>query len=150
MRSRAHPRMMDGLRALGDHGDWIEGLDPLSRSTCFYLGPESTKRPEVLRYGSRIDRIELSGRVLVAEPGVEEVGFDHVFWFLPPFGPYPKELAETAPLNAEVPATVDGAGLNQAFANLRRLMEINPEATFDLRLKDASEFGFLLEEVGGR
>ncbi len=135
-RCRSHPRMMDGLRALGDHADWIEGLDPASRSTCFYLGPESANRPEVLRYGSRIERIELSGKVLVADPGVEEEGFDHVLWFLPPFGPYPKELAETAPLNAEVPAEADDAGIAQGLANLKRLMEANPDAAFDLRVKN--------------
>ncbi|KUK43814.1 MAG: tRNA guanosine(15) transglycosylase TgtA [Methanothrix sp.] len=148
-RCRSHPQMMDGLRALGSHADWIEGLDPASRSTCFYLGPESAKRPEVLRYGSRIDRIELSGRVLVADPGlVEEIEeFDHVLWFLPPFGPYPKELAETAPLNAEVPTAADDAGIAQATANLMRVMEKNPNATFDLRLKDASKYGFQLKEV---
>jgi len=149
-RCRSHPRMMDGLRALGSHADWIEGLDPASRSTCFYLGPESAKRPEVLRYGSKIDRIELSGRVLVTDPGVDEAGFDRILWFLPPFGPYPKELAETAPLNAEVPAAADEAGRAQAIANLRRLVEINPEAAFDLRLKDASLYGPQLEEVGGK
>ncbi len=149
-RCRSHPRMMDGLRALGDHAGWIEGLDPASRSTCFYLGPESAKRPEVLRYGSRIDRIELSGRVLVADPGVEEEGFDHVLWFLPPFGPYPKEMAETAPLNAEVPTAADGAGIAQALANLKRLMEANPAATFDLRLKDLARGLPELDEGGGR
>ncbi|MGC9515493.1 tRNA guanosine(15) transglycosylase TgtA [Methanocrinis sp.] len=149
-RCRSHPRMMDGLRALTSHAGWIEGLDPASRSTCFYLGPESARRPEVLRYGSRIDRIELAGRVLVADPGVEEEDFDHVLWFLPPFGPYPKELAETAPLNAEVPAEADEAGIAQALANLRSLMEDNPHATFDLRLKAADEYGLELEEVSGR
>lgn len=135
-RCRSHPRMVDGLRALGSHAGWIEELDPVSRSTCFYLGPESAKRPEVLRYGSRIDRIELSGRVLVADRGVDEEGYDHVLWYLPPFGPYPKELAETAPLNSEVPQAFDEAGLSQAHANLKRLMEANPAATFEVRLRD--------------
>ncbi len=149
-RSRSHPRMLDGLRALASHADWIEELDPASRSTCFYLGPESAKRPEVVRYGSRIERIELEGRVLVADLGFEEEGFDHILWFKPPFGPYPKELAETAPLNAEVPAEADEAGVAQALANLKRLMEANPGATFDLRLKDVPQEGSALEEVGGR
>jgi len=149
-RCRSHPRILDGLRALASHADWIEELDPASRSTCFYLGPESAKRPEVVRYGSRIERIELEGRVLVADPGFEEEGFDHILWFKPPFGPYPKELAETAPLNAEVPAAVDNAGVAQALANLKRLMEANPGATFDLRLKDFPQGESALEEVGGR
>jgi 7-cyano-7-deazaguanine tRNA-ribosyltransferase len=142
--------MLDGLRALASHADWIEELDPASRSTCFYLGPESAKRPEVVRYGSRIERIELEGRVLVADPGFEEEGFDHILWFKPPFGPYPKELAETAPLNAEVPAEADEAGVAQALANLKRLMEANPGATFDLRLKDFPQGESALDEVGGR
>jgi len=149
-RCRSHPRILDGLRALASHADWIEELDPASRSTCFYLGPESAKRPEVVRYGSRIERIELEGRVLVADPGFEEEGFDHILWFKPPFGPYPKELAETAPLNAEVPAAVDNAVVAQALANLKRLMEANPGATFDLRLKDFPQGESALEEVGGR
>ena len=135
-RCRSHPRILDGLRALGSHARWIEGLDPVSRSTCFYLGPESALRPEVLRYGSRIERIELSGRVLVADRGVDEEGFDHILWFSPPFGPYPKELAETAPLNSEVPEASDEAGLFEAHANLRRLMKANPTATFEVRLRD--------------
>jgi len=135
-RARSHPKMIDGLRALIPHAGWIETLDPAARSTCFYLGPESAARPEVLRYGARIERIELSGRVLVADRGVQEDGFDQILWFVPPFGPYPQELAETAPLNAEVPAEADGAGIAQALANLKRLMEANPSATFEIRLKD--------------
>jgi len=148
-RARSHPRMIDGLRALASHGSWIEGLDPAARSTCFYLGPESAMRPEVLRYGSRIERIQLSGRVLVADRGADEEGFDHVLWFLPPFGPYPKELAETAPLNAEVPAEADGAGIAQALANLKRLMEANSDATFEIRLKEMPP-GWADLEGGGR
>jgi len=152
-RCRSHPRMVDGLRALASTAGWIETLAPASRSTFFYLGPESAKRPEVLRYGSRMDRIELSGRVLVAKPGVvakETKEFDHVLWFLPPFGPFPKELAETAPLNAQVPAEADEAGIAQAHANLGRLMEANPGATFDLRLGDLSRRSSELEEVEAR
>jgi 7-cyano-7-deazaguanine tRNA-ribosyltransferase len=141
MRCRSHPRILDGLRALATHASWIEELDPVSRSTCFYLGPESAVRPEVLRYSARIERIELSGRVLVAEPGIDEEGYDQVLWFTPPFGPYPKELAETAPLNSEVPKASDEAGLFEAHANLRRLMEANPDATFELRLKDPPGWG---------
>ena len=106
-------------------------------------------RPEVLRYGSRIERIQLSGRVLVADRGADEEGFDHVLWFLPPFGPYPKELAETAPLNAEVPAEADGAGIAQALANLKRLMEANSDATFEIRLKEMPP-GWADLEGGGR
>jgi len=139
MRCRSHPRMMDGLRALCRQSRWLEQLDPISKSTPFYLGPESARRPEVIRYGSRLDRIKLEGQVLVTDPGIEtdsdKEEFDHVLWFKPPFGPYPKELAETYPLNAEVPLEQDHAALEQAHKNMERLIEANPHTEFILRTK---------------
>ena len=146
-RCRAHPRMLDGLRALSCQSRWLEELDPASKSTLFYLGPESAKRPEVIRYGSRLDRFELEGSVLVADPGTDDASFDHVFWFKPPFGPYPKELAETYPLNAEVPEEADPASVEQALENLKRLIAGNPKAEFALRLKSLPNIGPSLEEV---
>lgn len=137
-RCRAHPRMVDGMRAICDQSRWLERLDPVSKSTPFYLGPESVARPVVIRYGSRIGRIELKGDVLVTDSREEEVvaeGFDHVLRFKPPFGPYPPELAETSPLNAEVPEETDPVAMEEALSNLRTLIEANPGARFTLRLR---------------
>ena len=139
-RCHAHPRMVDGMRAICDQSRWLERLDPVSKSTPFYLGPESVARPVVIRYGSRIGRIELKGDVLVTDSREEEgaaEGFDHVLRFKPPFGPYPSELAETSPLNAEVPEETDPVAMEEGLSNLRTLMEANPGARFTLRLRSA-------------
>lgn len=136
IRCRSHPRMLDGLTALAHHGRWLEGLDAISKSTFFYLSPESASRPEVMRYGTRLDRLMLQGKVLITdESNPDKEGFDHVLHFKPPFGPYPPELSETYPLNAEVPSEPDQTAIDQALLNVRRLMEINPEVSFSLRLR---------------
>jgi 7-cyano-7-deazaguanine tRNA-ribosyltransferase len=58
-----------------------------------------------------------------------------VLHFKPPFGPYPPELSETYPLNAEVPADPDQAAIDRALLNVKRLMESNPKVSFSLRLR---------------
>jgi len=135
-RCRSHPRMLDGFKRLVSKSDWIEKLDYNSKSTFFYLSPESAKRPEVMRYGSRIGRLKLNGNVLITDEidprDAEE--FDQVLKFKPPFGPYPAELSETYPLNAEVPDSPDRDAVDQAMRNTKMLMEANPDARFSLRL----------------
>ncbi|HUI39302.1 MAG TPA: tRNA guanosine(15) transglycosylase TgtA [Methanothrix sp.] len=135
-RCRSHPRMLDGMRRLAAEGDWLESLDGSSKSTFFYLGPESAGRPEVIRAGRRIERIMLHGSVLITDdPKADVSGFDHVLHFKPPFGPYPQELSETQPFNAETPEMTDAASLDQAEKNMRRLVKANPSASFSFRLK---------------
>jgi 7-cyano-7-deazaguanine tRNA-ribosyltransferase len=135
-RCRSHPRMLDGLRRLESVGRWLEGLDGSSKSTFFYLSPQSARRPEVIRTARQIERISLQGEVLITDDsGDDGAGFDHVLRYKPPFGPYPAELSETYPFNAEVPKTPDSAALEQAAMNTKRLMEANPEARFCIRLR---------------
>ena len=107
--------MLDGLKRLCSKGKWLEGLDTASKSTFFYLSPESASRPEVIRYARRVDRICLQGKVLITDdPQADKAGFDHVLNFKPPFGPYPTELSETYPFNAEVPEDADKAAVDQS------------------------------------
>jgi len=135
-RCRSHPRMLDGLKRLCSKGKWLEELDSASKSTFFYLSPQSACRPEVMRYARRIDRICLQGDVLITDDaGTDTSGFDHVLLFKPPFGPYPRELAETYPFNAEVPEEADSAALEQAEKNTKELVRANPGAGFCIRLK---------------
>jgi 7-cyano-7-deazaguanine tRNA-ribosyltransferase len=135
-RCRAHPRMLDGLRRLGAEGRWLEGLDDASKSTFFYLGPDSARRPEVVRYARRLNRFSLTGEVLITDdPQAEKDGFDLMLHFKPPFGPYPVELSETYPFNAEVPDEPDDAALQQAVRNMKILIEANPKARFSLSLR---------------
>jgi 7-cyano-7-deazaguanine tRNA-ribosyltransferase len=135
-RCRSHPRMLDGLKRLASYGDWLEGLDSASKSTFFYLSPESASRPEVIRHGRRIERISLKGEVLITDdPNANPSGYDNVLNFKPPFGPYPTQLSETYPFNAEVPAEADDAAIDRAVRITRRLIEANPDARFTFRLK---------------
>ena len=113
-----------------------KSLDSASKSTFFYLSPQSASRPEVIRHAKRIDRIILEGDLLITDdPNANHSGYDHVLNFKPPFGPYPRELAETYPFNAEVPAEADDAAIDRAVKITRELIEANPEARFTFRLK---------------
>lgn len=135
-RCRSHPRMLDGFRKLGEKSEWLECLDTSSKSTLFYLSSESASRPEVVRYGSRMERLTLSGDILITDDTkIRPDGFDTVLHFKPPFGPYPAELAETYPFNAEVPARADPSSMERALANTKRLIDANPGARFSLRIK---------------
>jgi len=146
-RCRSHPRMVDGLKGLCTKGRWLESLDTSTKSTFFYLSAESAARPEVIRYSSRIDRLAFSGNVLITDDlKADAAGFDHVLHFKPPFGPYPPELSETYPLNAEVPEEPDAAAMKQALRNIERLREANPQANFSLRLMRHSRH--LTGEIG--
>jgi 7-cyano-7-deazaguanine tRNA-ribosyltransferase len=128
--------MLDGFRKLGEKGGWLESLDTSSKSTLFYLSSESASRPEVVRYGSRIERLTLSGNVLITDDTKTKAdGFDTVLHFKPPFGPYPAELAETYPFNAEVPVKADPSSMERALSNTKRMIDANPSARFSLRIK---------------
>lgn len=134
-RCRSHPRMLDGYKRLCAEGEWLEKLDLASKSTMFYLSPESASRPESIRYSRRIDRIVLAGNVLITDDREADAsGFDHVLHFKPPFGPYPPGLAETYPFNAEVPEDPDEAALARAAKNIKRLQDANPSASFSFKL----------------
>jgi 7-cyano-7-deazaguanine tRNA-ribosyltransferase len=136
MRCRSHPRMLDSLMALSRQTRWMESLDSATKSTLFYLSPQSASRPEVIRYSSRLERFEMKGKVLITDGDhSDEDDFDRVLHFKPPFGPYPPELSETYPLNAEVPIEPDQAAIDVALENVRRLIESNPQARFCLRLR---------------
>lgn len=135
-RCRSHPRMLDGLRELSSKANWLENLDTSSKSTFFYLGSDSASRPEVIRYSRRIGNLTFNGNVLITDdPEAVKAGFDHVLHFKPPFGPYPSELTETYPLNAEVPKDADPIAMEKAMKSTKRLIEANPQARFSLQLK---------------
>ena len=53
-RCRGHPALLDALRRLGDHEEFLELTEPLSRDkSLFYTGPETLKRPALRRYAQR-------------------------------------------------------------------------------------------------
>ncbi|WP_247010073.1 tRNA guanosine(15) transglycosylase TgtA [Halorientalis litorea] len=128
-RARGHPAMLDGYRALTGHAAQLERTDPASKDAFFYLSSESAARPEVLRHHDRLSRLDATGDILLSEGDTNEA-YDETWRLRPPFGPYPRELSEVYPLNAELPDRLDGPAYEAAAAGVRRLVEANPDATF--------------------
>lgn len=117
MRCRAHPALLDGLRALAKHTEFLEKTEPLSRDLAlFYTGPESRYRPAFLRYEKRIqERYVPSGKCAVL---FDEAGkpYSRVYQgeftkcrkagcvpiVISGFGPVPAELDEIYPIAQSV------------------------------------------------
>ena len=130
-RCRAHPKLLEGLKRLYTHSSWLEQSDPATKSTFFYCGPESASRPEVLRFGKRLERFCVEGSVIIrATPVKGERKYAHIFVFKPPFGAFPVEMGEVYPFNAEVPEVPDYEALETALSNTLKLIDLNPEAKF--------------------
>ncbi|HVP24617.1 MAG TPA: tRNA guanosine(15) transglycosylase TgtA [Methanomicrobiales archaeon] len=122
-RCRGHPRLLDGYRALLGHAGELETSDRVSKSRFFYRGSESCRRTEVHRYHRMAGRIQAAGRVLVSFTGKIPSGYDTVLFFKPPFGPYPRELAETFPIGqSEIPSW-DRDMVTAGCAGIRAMME---------------------------
>jgi 7-cyano-7-deazaguanine tRNA-ribosyltransferase len=132
-RARGHPALLDGYRALLDHDGALEGSDPASKGSFFYVSTESARRPEVRRHHDRLARLEPTGRVLLTEgnpPSGSE--FDATWRVVPPFGPFPRALSGTYPLTAEVPERTDDAARVAAAEGVAALAAANPEVEFTL------------------
>ncbi len=125
-RARAHPRMRSGYRRLLEHGDFLETHDPVSKAPLFYTSTESADRPEVTRHHRRLERLSVGDTVLLTQ-GDPHGGYDTCWSLRPPFGPVPPALAETYPLNAELPDRLDRRARERAVEGVRRLAEANPE-----------------------
>jgi 7-cyano-7-deazaguanine tRNA-ribosyltransferase len=125
-RCRDHPRLLEGYRALLAHGGEIEAMDRASKNRFFYRGSESCLRTEVYRYHRLAGRLPAGGRILVSLSGKVPPGYDTVFLFKPPFGPYPAELAETFPIGqSEIPSW-DRDMVMSGCAGIRALVKSHP------------------------
>jgi 7-cyano-7-deazaguanine tRNA-ribosyltransferase len=134
-RCRSHPSMLSALKRLYNYSPWLERLDPFSKSTFFYTGPESSKRPEVARFEERLGRFNLDGKILIRSKSVKGEGnYDHVLNFKPPFGAYPVELSEVYPFNAEIPDEMDPGAIGVALQNVIGLINKNRNGLFYLTL----------------
>ncbi|WP_459191608.1 tRNA guanosine(15) transglycosylase TgtA [Halosimplex sp. J119] len=131
-RARSHPAMLDGYRALLDHADQLERTDPVSKDTFFHLSGESARRPEVLRHHRRLDRLEPRGDSVLLTEGNDADRFDECWSVRPPFGPFPRELADGYPLTAETPERLETPAYEAAAAGVARLVEAHPDTDFTL------------------
>lgn len=115
-RCRSHPALLDALRALGKHQEFLERYEPLSRDhALFYTGPETLNRPVFLRYHKRLKERYEHPRTEVGltfeepekpysrtlRPVMESILeiCDAHFHVMSPFGPVPIELDEIYPIS---------------------------------------------------
>jgi 7-cyano-7-deazaguanine tRNA-ribosyltransferase len=127
-RCRSHPALLDALRELRRHNDFLERFEPLSRRGGFYFtGPETQHRPILYRYRRRLHeryRPPRSHLVMLAEGArpyasthralMEKISATHDPHFLVKsvWGPVPIELDEVHPHGQSlVPATLDAESL---------------------------------------
>jgi 7-cyano-7-deazaguanine tRNA-ribosyltransferase len=55
-RARTHPALLDAVRELRAHNDFLEESEPLSRrGAMYYVGPETAHRPVLHRYRRRLE-----------------------------------------------------------------------------------------------
>jgi 7-cyano-7-deazaguanine tRNA-ribosyltransferase len=118
-RCRAHPALLDALRALARHKKFLERYEPLSREGAFfYTGPESLDRPSAFRYEKRYferyskppqqlgvvfpDAERPYSRVYAKEMREISQRADAHFLVISPFGPVPMELDEAYPIAQSV------------------------------------------------
>ncbi|WP_136717322.1 tRNA guanosine(15) transglycosylase TgtA [Halorientalis salina] len=137
-RARGHPTMLSGYRALVDHAEQLEATDPVAKEAFFYLSTESADRPEVHRHHDRLARLSPEGEILLSEGDTNEA-YDETWRVVPPFGPFPRDLSDVYPLNAEIPERLDARAYEQAAEGVRRLAEGNPDAAFTLAYHDWPE-----------
>ncbi len=112
-RCRAHPALLDALRKLGEHREFLETYEPISRDgAMFYTGSETLNRPIFERYAKRMDETYVpttKKAVLFPEEGkpygrvygrefdcARKAGYTPVV--MSPFGAVPAELDEMYPL----------------------------------------------------
>ncbi len=126
MRSRAHPALLEALKVLKKHKEYLERFEPASRrGAFFYCGPESYDRPTVSRYQQRFfERYRKTQTTVLV--GFEESQkpyartyhdvmekvlrkVDASFIVASFFGPVPIELDEYYPIaQSVIPRELDG------------------------------------------
>ena len=127
-RCRSHPALLEALRELRHHNEFLERSEPLSRRGGFYFtGPETQHRPILHRYRQRLEtRYRPPKRHLVMFPEgprpyatarrdlMERILRTHDVHFLVKsvWGPVPIELDEVHPIgHSLVPDTLDAESL---------------------------------------
>lgn len=125
-RARSHPKILDGFKKFLENSNMVEKYDPVSKSTFLYTG--SPDRPEINRHQKRLDRFNIEKDTIIIDTDC-----NGDFCFKPPFGPFPKELIETYPLNAEIPEKLDYESIGIALKGLLKLIDLNPETKIIFR-----------------
>ncbi|NWF96847.1 MAG: tRNA guanosine(15) transglycosylase TgtA [Candidatus Thorarchaeota archaeon] len=143
-RARAHPRLLEALHVLLDHGEQIEREDPVGTGvSVFYTGCETAKHPVFERFHSRIiERYPyVKTKTVVLVPHLGDRPFhesapdvlklvlgvapeDVLLHFVTPIGVVPWELGQVHPAQQSVfPETIDHETISVAAHRVRRLID---------------------------
>jgi 7-cyano-7-deazaguanine tRNA-ribosyltransferase len=138
-RCRGHPQLLRGYRELLRYGPELLATDRVSKRRFFYKGNESCLRTEVLRYQDMIPRFDCGNSVLVTFDQKQHKGYDTVFYFKPPFGPYPPELSETFPIGQSEIPDFDDEMVKTGCKGIDLLARSNPESRITVRCRSRWE-----------
>ncbi|MBY8997505.1 MAG: tRNA guanosine(15) transglycosylase TgtA [Candidatus Thorarchaeota archaeon] len=143
-RARGHPTLYEALQVMAEEYLQLEKEDPIGKTTSiFYTGPETTKRPEITGFHSRlITRYPYKHTntiLLVSDPGLrpffdtseviirevrKRVADDLVLLFVTPMGVVPWELEHVHPAQQCLfPESLDSATLDAVSERTRRILE---------------------------
>ncbi|WP_319580549.1 tRNA guanosine(15) transglycosylase TgtA [uncultured Methanospirillum sp.] len=134
-RCRGHPQLLRGYRELLTFGEELKHQDRVSKRRFFYKGTESCLRTEVLRYHDMVERFEVGKKALITFDQKVHAGYDAVFFFKPPFGPYPPELSETFPIGQSEIPDWDREMVRSGCIGIDRLAKANPDTKIVVRCR---------------
>ncbi|MBP2133009.1 7-cyano-7-deazaguanine tRNA-ribosyltransferase [Methanomicrobium sp. W14] len=135
-RCRNHPRLLEGYRELLKYKDQLEKSDRITKRRFFYRGSESCMRTEVSRYHEMVKRLPAGKKVLISFEGKNRGGYDTVFLFKPPFGPYLPELKETFPIGQSETPEPDRDMIKSGCIGIANLIAENPDSSFFIACSD--------------
>lgn len=156
IRCRSHPALLDAVRKLKVHTEFLEKYEPISRDgAMFYTGPETFARPVFRRYRERLmeryvaptkkaalfpDSWKPYSRHFVSDfDKARKAGYTPVV--LSPFGPVPAELDEVYPIAQSMFPDIPDGEMEKAYDEY--VMEFLEKAGFE----EAVEFD---EEMDGK
>ncbi|MHA2207985.1 MAG: tRNA guanosine(15) transglycosylase TgtA [Candidatus Thorarchaeota archaeon] len=138
-RARGHPTLYEALQVMSEENLRLEKEDPIGKTaSIFYTGPETTKRPEITGFHSRIisryPYRKTNTVLLVSDPGlrpfsdIREVrkrgADDLVLLFVTPMGIVPWELEHVHPAQQCLfPERLDSETLGMVGERTRRVLE---------------------------
>ncbi len=166
-RCRAHPRLLEAYRQLGNYLDVMERYDPISKkSAFFYTGPESLKRVEVYRHLEKLNQIPKKSRLLLLPSfrkpyhkyipenlgGFYKIGSSNkkgnedlqVMVVDVPFGLIPLELDEVYPLaQNESPNIIDEDARQFVRDLIEEVVEDYEEVLISSQINETFDLGLL-------
>ncbi len=128
-RCRSHPSLLSGYRRLLDYAEELVPEDRVSKRRFFYRGDESCKRTEVIRYHQMIPRFSAGSTILISFDREMSNQYETVFFFKPPFGPYPPELKETFPIGQSELPSWDEEMVTTGCKGILQLIKAYPQST---------------------